>query len=98
MRPFGIKSNPGDLRLIALAHQGVSAETVKAACEQAKQSKLNEPIGPAYVLAIFERWAKEAAELKVLDTNRSAAAGVHGAAAPVSQAPGHGPQGPRREL
>lgn len=63
MRAFGINGNPGDLRLLALADQGVSAETVQAACEAAKKAKPNEPIPPAYVLTILERWAKEAAEL-----------------------------------
>jgi uncharacterized protein YdaU (DUF1376 family) len=63
MRAFGISSNPGDLRLIALADQGVSVETMQAACETAKKAKPNEPISPAYVMAIVERWAKEAAAL-----------------------------------
>ncbi len=63
MRAFGINSNPGDLRLIALADQGVSVETVQAACEAAKKAKPNEAIPMAYVLSILERWAKEAAGL-----------------------------------
>jgi uncharacterized protein YdaU (DUF1376 family) len=38
MRAFGIMgSNPGDPRLIALADQGVTVETVQAACEAAKK-------------------------------------------------------------
>jgi hypothetical protein len=64
MRAFGINSNPGDLRLIALAGQGVTVESVQAACEAAKKAKPNESIPTAYVLSILERWAKEAAELK----------------------------------
>jgi uncharacterized protein YdaU (DUF1376 family) len=64
MRRFGISSNPGDMRLIALADQGVSADSVQAACEAAKQAKPDEAIPAAYVLAILERWAKDAAELK----------------------------------
>jgi hypothetical protein len=63
MRRFGISSNPGDLRLIALADQGVSVETMRAACEAAKKAKPDESIPPAYVLSILERWAKDAAEL-----------------------------------
>ena len=63
MRRFGISSNPGDLRLIALAEQGVSTESVQAACEAAKKAKPDEAIPAAYVLAILERWAKDAAEL-----------------------------------
>lgn len=64
MRQFGINSNPGDLRLIALADQGVSVETMRAACEAAKKSKPGESIPPAYVFSILERWAKDAADLQ----------------------------------
>lgn len=60
MRAFGISSNPGDLRLIALADQGVTIETMQAACEAAKKAKPNEAIPPAYVFSILERWAKDA--------------------------------------
>lgn len=60
MRQHGVMSQPGDPRLIALAEQGVAPETVAAACEEAKQSKPNERISPAYVAAIIGRWAKEA--------------------------------------
>jgi uncharacterized protein YdaU (DUF1376 family) len=63
MRRFGIASNPGDLRLLALAEQGVSTDSVQAACEAAKKAKPDEAIPAAYVLAILERWAKDAAEL-----------------------------------
>jgi uncharacterized protein YdaU (DUF1376 family) len=63
MRRFGISSNPGDMRLIALADQGVSADSVQAACEAAKKAKPDEAIPAAYVLAILERWAKDAADL-----------------------------------
>ncbi len=63
MRRFGIKSNPGDLRLVALAAQGIAPETVTAACEEAKRSKPNEAIPPAFVFSILERWAREAAAL-----------------------------------
>ena len=64
MRRFGISSNPGDLRLIALADQGVTVETMQAACEEAKRVKRDAPIPPAFVLAILERWAKDAAALR----------------------------------
>jgi len=76
MRGFGIMSNAGDPRLMAIAEQGVTVQTITAACEQAKRSKPNEAIGPAYVFGILERWAKEAAELKTA-----------GAAAPAAAAP-----------
>jgi uncharacterized protein YdaU (DUF1376 family) len=64
MREFGIQSNPADPRLIAIAEQGVLAETVRAACEDAKRSKKGQLIFPAYVFSILERWATEASNLK----------------------------------
>lgn len=65
MRKAGVQTNPGDPRLIALAEQGVSPETATAACETAKQSKPGQRIGPGYIFAILERWALDAAALKV---------------------------------
>jgi hypothetical protein len=65
MRGFGIMSNPGDPRLMAIADQGVTVQTITAACEQAKRSKPNEAVGPAYVFGILERWTKEAAAMQV---------------------------------
>jgi hypothetical protein len=64
MRRFGISSNPGDLRLIALADQGVTVETMQAACEEAKRSKRDAAIPANFVFSIVERWAKEAADLQ----------------------------------
>jgi hypothetical protein len=64
LRSCGIQSNPSDPRLQALAEQGVSAETVRAAAEEAKSKKPNERISPAYVVAIVERWAADASRLK----------------------------------
>jgi hypothetical protein len=74
MRKGGVQSQPADPRLIALAEQGVTPETVAAACEEAKRSKPNETIGIGYVAKILERWAKDAADLK-----------ARGAAAPQKQ-------------
>ena len=65
MRQHGIESQPADPRLIALAEQGVSVETVEAACKTARAAKPNERISPAYVVAIVERWAKDAAGIDV---------------------------------
>jgi len=64
MRKAGVNSQPADPRLIAFAEQGVSVETVEAACSEAKKSKPNESIGVGYVAKILERWAREASELK----------------------------------
>lgn len=63
MRKFGINADPGNPLLRKLADDGVTVETMQAACEQAKRSKPNEAISPAYVIAIVQRWAKEAAAL-----------------------------------
>jgi hypothetical protein len=63
MRAFGISSNSGDPRLMALADQGVTTATMTAACEDARKAKKGAPIPPGFVFSILERWAKEAAEL-----------------------------------
>lgn len=63
MRKFGINANPGDLTLRKLADDGVTVETMQAACELAKNSKPNESIGPAYVVGIVQRWARDAAAI-----------------------------------
>ncbi|MGX6999883.1 YdaU family protein [Caballeronia sp. KNU42] len=65
MRVFSIDASPADPRLIALAEQGVMPDTVRAACEDAKKSKPNERIKPGYIVSILERWASEAARVKV---------------------------------
>jgi hypothetical protein len=68
MNAAGVKAQPADPRLIALAGQGVTPETVTAACETARQSKPNENISVCYVVAIVERWAKEASGMQVAGT------------------------------
>ncbi|MFS0757521.1 hypothetical protein ABC383_22865 [Noviherbaspirillum sp. 1P10PC] len=65
MRTAGIPAQPADPRLIALASQGITPETVAAACGEAKRSKPNESIGVGYVLKILERWAREKASMNV---------------------------------
>lgn len=72
MRAFGIGSNSGDPRLLALAAQGVSVETMTAACEEAKRVKRDEPIPPGFVFSILERWAKEAAGLNATGATQPA--------------------------
>ena len=63
MHKAGIQSSPGDPRLIALAAQGVGADTVAAACEEARKAKPGERIPPGYVIGIVERWAGDAARI-----------------------------------
>lgn len=65
-RSFGIQAQPADPKIIALAEQGVSVETVRAACQTAKNAKPpNERIPVGYVIGILERWAKDAAGIDV---------------------------------
>lgn len=59
----GVRAQPADPRLIALAAQGVTPDTMTAACDVARKAKPNGTIGVGYVVAIVERWAKEAAAL-----------------------------------
>lgn len=65
MRAAGMQTQPADPRLIALAKQGVSVETVTAACEEAKRAKPGQRLGAGYILAILERWSADAMALKV---------------------------------
>lgn len=62
-RQCGVKTQPANPKLIELAKQGISAETVKAACEEAKSVKQDAGFG--YVVAIIERWSKEAKQMQV---------------------------------
>jgi uncharacterized protein YdaU (DUF1376 family) len=64
MRSAGVPSQPADPRIIAIAAQGVSLETVESACAEARKAKPNESIGVGYVVAIIERWAREAAAIQ----------------------------------
>lgn len=70
MRSGGIESQSADPRLIALAEQGVTPETIRAACAEAKQAKPGERIRPGYVFAILETWAKRAAEIDARGAQR----------------------------
>lgn len=65
MREFSIQANPADPRIVALASQGVTVETVRAACQQAKRSKPDEKIAAGYIVSILDRWAKEAKQIDV---------------------------------
>jgi len=59
----GIRTQPADPRLIALADQGITPQTVTAACAEARAAKPNESIGLGYVVAILQRWAADAARV-----------------------------------
>lgn len=75
MRRHGVKANPGHPDLIALAAQGVSPETVQAACEEAKRSKPGEAIGMVYVIGILKRWKADAAKLDLAGVSAPKPAG-----------------------
>jgi uncharacterized protein YdaU (DUF1376 family) len=80
MRRAGVMSQPADPRLMALAEQGVSLETVKFACEEARRAKPNAPVGPGYVVAIIDRLGREARELNVAGARPPAASTPRAAA------------------
>jgi len=65
MRGYGINANPGDLRMVELASQGVSLATVHAACQAAKEKKPNEAIPAAFVIGFIRNWKKDADEMSV---------------------------------
>lgn len=69
MNRAGIQCQPADPRLIALAEQGVTPETVAAACAEAKGAKPGERIGLGYVVAILQRWSADAAKVKASGAN-----------------------------
>lgn len=70
MRKNGINSQPADPRLIALSEQGTTVETVASACQEAKIAKPNESVGVGYIVAILNRWAADAANIKVQGAQR----------------------------
>jgi hypothetical protein len=78
MNRAGIKAQSADPRLIALAEQGVTPQTVTAACTEAKAAKPGETVGLGYVVAILNRWSAEASKVK--------AGGANGARASPRQA------------
>jgi hypothetical protein len=78
MRRAGVNAQPADPRLIALAEQGVTPDTVAAACAEAKATKPHEAVGVGYVVAILNRWSADAAKVK--------AGGANGARASPRQA------------
>ncbi|HIC7209386.1 DUF1376 domain-containing protein [Burkholderia stabilis] len=60
MREHSIEASPHDPRIIAAAQRGITAETVRAACVEAKNSDPTGRIKPGFVIAIAERWTAEA--------------------------------------
>lgn len=69
MRRAGIDSQPADPRVMALAEQGVLPETVAAACAEAKAARPGERIGVAYIVAILQRWSKDATKVNAGGAN-----------------------------
>jgi hypothetical protein len=92
MRAYGINADPGNMLMRKLAADGVTVETIKAACEEARRTKPSEAFGPNYVIGIIARWAREAAELKVAGAARPAAGGMP-APAPLRKPQGNEPKG-----
>jgi hypothetical protein len=64
MRKHSVSAQPGDPRIIAAAEAGVTVEAVEAACAEARDAKPGERVSAGYVIAIAERWTREAATPK----------------------------------
>lgn len=62
MRRHSIEAQPGDPRIIAAAEQGISVETIEAACAEAKTSDPSGRIKAGFVIAIAQRWTADAAK------------------------------------
>ncbi|MEI7443286.1 MAG: DUF1376 domain-containing protein [Burkholderiales bacterium] len=61
-RRHGIACHGSDPRLVALAARGVTAEALRAACEEAKRRK-GAGVGIGYVAAIVDGWSADAARI-----------------------------------
>ncbi|ATF86901.1 YdaU family protein [Burkholderia gladioli] len=72
MRRHSIQASPHDPRVEAAAKRGITPETLEAACAEARAAKPGERIGAAYVLAIAERWAADAARPRQARANGNA--------------------------
>jgi len=73
LRKHGVNCQPADPRLHALSVQGVSIDTARAACEEARLSK-PEPmvIALGYIVSILERWSKTASTINVAGATQPA--------------------------
>jgi hypothetical protein len=68
LQAFGINAGSGQPQLVALAAQGITPETVKAACEEAKRTRPKDSISIGYVLGVLRRWKAEADKLDLAGT------------------------------
>lgn len=64
MMQAGIQSSPMDPRVLKLADNGVTQEALQGAIDTAKQAKPGQRISLGYVIAILERWTREAEQIK----------------------------------
>lgn len=64
MRRAGVEANSAHPEVLALAEQGVSVETVVAACDEVRRRKPGERLPVGYVAKVLESWAKRAAETR----------------------------------
>jgi DNA replication protein DnaD len=71
-RKAGVKATPADPRLIELASQGVSIDTMAAACEEAKRNG-SDNLG--YAVKVLATWAREAGAMRVAGTTQQRQSG-----------------------
>jgi hypothetical protein len=64
-RGFGVQCHGANPLLLELAEQGVTPETMTAACEDARKSKgEGVTFSLGYVVGIIKRWSQEASQLQ----------------------------------
>ncbi|GJH00249.1 hypothetical protein [Paraburkholderia terrae] len=64
-RAFGVQCHGANPMLIELAEQGITPETMTAACADARKSKgEGVPFSLGYVVGIIKRWSQEASQLQ----------------------------------
>lgn len=77
MRKHSIEAQPGDPRIIAAAEQGISVETIEAACAEAKASDTSGRIKAGFVIAIAQRWTTDASKPRAVSGLRSQPRSYH---------------------
>jgi uncharacterized protein YdaU (DUF1376 family) len=75
-RTAGVGVNSSDPMLVELARQGVSAESVAAACEEAIRTRKGEAVSLRYVVGVLERWKREAGNIALHGVRPPAAGGA----------------------
>lgn len=76
MRSHSISATPSDPRMIAAAANGITPQTIEAACIEAKECAKGSRIPAGYVLKIAEHWTHDAKKMQKPNGNGHAPAPV----------------------